>query len=192
MADNKIIRLAAGSDSAPILDIYAPFVQNTAVAFEYDVPTVEEMAQRIDKTLSRYPWVVCEVDEKVVGYAYASAYNERAAYQWSVTSSVYVDPGFQRQGIAGRLYTVLRDVLKLQGFHNVYAGITLPNQKSEGFHLAFGFAAVGTYHNAGYKLGRWHDVRWFELPINSCGSAIPSKTRTVMEALKGREAIVSG
>lgn len=192
MADKGIIRMADSSDAASILDIYTPFILNTAITFEYDVPTIEEMAQRINKTLFKYPWLVCEVDKRVAGYAYASIYNERAAYQWSVVSSVYVDPGFQKRGIATRLYSVLIEVLRMQGFYSVYAGVTLPNEKSERFHRGFGFEPVGTYHHAGYKLGRWHDVRWFELSVNECGLTIPSKTKTLVEVLKDKGTTVLG
>ncbi|NPV93526.1 MAG: N-acetyltransferase [Firmicutes bacterium] len=184
MTDQGTIRLAAPSDAAGILDIYAPFILNTAVTFELEVPTVQEMAQRIENTLARYPWVVWEVDRKVAGYAYASTYNERAAYQWSVVSSVYVDQSCRKQGGATRLYSALRDFLRLQGFHRVYAIIALPNQASERFHQGFGFEAVGTFHRAGFKLGQWHDVGWYELSIDHGGLESPVKTRTPMEVLK--------
>jgi phosphinothricin acetyltransferase len=162
---SKAIRLATELDSAALLKIYAPFIKSTTISFEYEVPTVMDFAQRISATLNKYPWLVCEIDGCIIGYAYASQFNKRAAYDWSVDFSVYIDPEYQRRNIARALYYGIAQVLKLQGYHNAYAIVTLPNPKSESFHQSFGFKPVGIYHNAGYKFDQWHSVKWYEYTI---------------------------
>jgi len=124
---------------------------------------MEDMAQRIQKTLAHWPWMVCDRAGEVLGYAYASQHRERAAYQWSVDVSVYVHPRAHRSGIGRALYTSLIRLLVLQGFYNAYAGITLPNAASVGLHEAVGFRPVGVYRKVGFKLGAWHDVGWWSL-----------------------------
>ena len=111
------------------------------------------------------PWLVWEEDGRVLGYAYASGHRARAAYQWCVEVSVYVHPDARRGGIARRLYTELFERLREQGFYNAYAGITLPNPASVGFHEAMGFRPIGVYPKIGYKFGRWHDVGWWSLRL---------------------------
>lgn len=165
MSINKIIRLANEADSASILEVYAPFITDTIITFEYDVPTVMEFGKRITNITRKYPWLVCEVNGNIIGYAYASKFNERAAYDWSVDFSVYIKPEYHRKNIGKALYFALFELLKMQGYYNAYAGVTLPNIKSEGHHQAFGFKPVGIYRNVGYKFGSWHDVKWFELKI---------------------------
>jgi phosphinothricin acetyltransferase len=165
MNHSNVIRLATAEDSARLLEIYGPFVKNTAVSFEYTVPEEAEFAKRIDTTLEKLPWLVCEIGSEIVGYAYASMHKARAAYQWSVDASVYVDPRYHGRHIGTALYTALFEVLRVQGYYNVYAGITLPNAKSEGLHESFGFVPIGVFHHVGYKLGAWHDVKRFELAL---------------------------
>ncbi|MGE5630561.1 MAG: N-acetyltransferase family protein [Caulobacteraceae bacterium] len=160
------IRLAKEQDSASLLEIYGPYIKDTSVSFEYEVPSVSEFAKRIQGVTEKYPWLVCEYDREIVGYAYASKHRERAAYQWSVDVSVYINPNYHRMHIATALYTALTELLKLQGYYNAYAGITSPNAKSEGFHQSFGFEPIAVYHNVGYKFDIWHDVRWFELALS--------------------------
>ena len=161
----KIIRLATPADSAAILSIYAPFITNTVITFEYDVPSVMDFRQRISSILQKYPWLVCEIDGAIAGYAYASAFHQRAAYNWSVDLSIYIHPLYHGKKIAQALYSALLEMLRLQGYCNAYAGITLPNLKSERLHRSFGFTPVGVYRNVGYKMGQWHDVQWLELKI---------------------------
>lgn len=175
-----IIRSATAEDAPAILAIYAPYVSDTVISFETTPPSVDEMAQRIQKTTGRFPWLVCVADEQensesasqesnrplpIVGYAYASAHRERAAYQWSVDVSVYVNPNFHRRSIGRGLYTALFELLRLQGYVNAYAGITLPNPASVGIHTALGFQPVGVYQQVGYKFGSWHDVGWWCLRL---------------------------
>jgi L-amino acid N-acyltransferase YncA len=146
------IRLASVADSAALVEIYAPYVRNTAVSFEYDPPTATVFGERIAAILQKYPWLVCEIEGRIAGYAYASQYSKRAAYDWSVDSTVYIHPDLQRRGVASALYHALFGLLRLQGFYNVYAGVTASNAPSESFHRSLGFHPVGTYRNVGYKL----------------------------------------
>jgi L-amino acid N-acyltransferase YncA len=160
-----MIRLATPSDAAPIAAIYAPAVTDLPTSFELAPPDADEMARRVATTLARTPWLVCERDGAVLGYAYASAHRERAAYRWSVDVSAYVRADARRLGVARALYASLLALLARQGFRNAYAGVTLPNDASVGLHQAVGFTPVGAYRGVGYKLGAWHDVAWFERPL---------------------------
>ncbi|NLK75307.1 MAG: N-acetyltransferase [Clostridiales bacterium] len=166
MTNSKKIRLVKENDYISLLEIYGPFVRDTSVSFEYVVPTIDEFKKRINNISKIFPWLVCEVNGKVVGYAYASKHRERAAYQWSVDVSIYVAPEYHRNYIAKALYTALIKILRAQGYFNAYAIVALPNEKSEGFHKALGFVPIGVYHNVGYKFDKWHDVKCFELKIS--------------------------
>jgi phosphinothricin acetyltransferase len=159
------IRLATERDAEQIAAIYAPNVTDSIVSFESEPPTAHQMRRRIENTLQRYPWLVCERQGRVLGYAYASAHGSRAAYRWSVDVSVYVHQQAHRTGVGRALYTSLFAALNLQGFYNAYAGATLPNPASVGLHESVGFRAVGVYRGVGYKLGGWHDVGWWHLPL---------------------------
>jgi L-amino acid N-acyltransferase YncA len=159
------IRLAVPDDAKQILAIYAPFCLDTPVSFETRPPTLDEMRQRIDKTIPRFPWLIAEEDRVILGYAYASPHRERAAYCWSVDVSVYVRDGLRRRGIGRALYTSLFALLKVQGFYTAVAGTTLPNPGSIGLHQAMGFQPVGVYRNIGFKCGAWHDVAWWQLML---------------------------
>ena len=180
MPVNKKIRLATPEDSAVLLDIYAPFVRDTAVSFEYDVPTVAEFSTRIVNITPKYPWLVCEIDGRIVGYAYASRFSERKAYDWSVDASLYIHPDYHRKKIGVALYSCLLDLLKLQGFYSVYAVITGVNQRSLDFHQSLGFKPAGFYHNVGYKLNQWQDVQWLVLTITDYIKP-PQKLKSIVE-----------
>ena len=158
----SLIRLASPTDGARLAEIYAPAVVGSWISFELEPPDGFEMARRVGYVTARTPWLVCEHRGAVAGYAYASLYRERAAYQWSVEVSAYVAAEHHRAGVARALYTSLFAALAVQGFHNAYAGVALPNEASEALHLAMGFTPVGTYGHVGYKLGGWRDVRWFD------------------------------
>lgn len=160
------IRLAAKDDARRILDIYAPYIVNTATSFETGLPSKEDMEIRIANCLQKYPWIVCVIDDTIASYVYASKHREREAYQWSCESSIYVADEFKGKGIGKKLYQLLFQVLKLQGFRNVYAGITLPNEASVKLHGKCGFTHFATYENIGYKLGNWQTVGWWKLQIN--------------------------
>ncbi len=164
-----VLRLATPADSNAILDIYAPYIQNTSFTFETEVPSIEEFAERIKNYLNNWPWLVCEIDGKIAGYAYATKYRERTAYQWCVESSIYIHDDFQKAGIGKLLYITLFEILKRQGFRNVYAVINLPNEKSVAFHERLGFTYFATYEQVGYKLGKWKNVGWWRLIVNEFG-----------------------
>lgn len=160
-----MIRLAENRDAPAIQEIYAPVVETTAISFETEPPSVEEIAGRIAKTLPAYPWLVDDEDGKIRGYVYASQHRTRAAYRWSVDVAVYVATDARRQGVGQRLYRPLFDLLRRQGYRSAWAGITLPNAGSVGLHEAIGFRPVGVYRNVGYKAGAWHDVGWWGLDL---------------------------
>jgi phosphinothricin acetyltransferase len=164
-----VLRLATPTDSKGILAIYAPYIANTSFTFETETLSIESFAERIRTNLLEWPWLVCEVDGVIAGYAYATRHRERTAYQWSTESSVYIHDDFQRTGIARALYTALFEILKMQGFRNVYAVINLPNDKSVVFHESFGFNYFATYEKVGYKLGKWKNVGWWRLILNEFG-----------------------
>jgi phosphinothricin acetyltransferase len=163
------IRFTKEADASDILAIYAPYIANTSFTFETEVPQVGEFADRIASYLENWPWLVCEVDGQIAGYAYASRYRERVAYQWSVECSVYVHDDHHRSGIARAMYTALFSILKKQGYRNVYAVINLPNDRSVAFHESMGFKWFATYEQVGYKLGQWKNVAWWRLIINEFG-----------------------
>ena len=166
MKDIKI-RMSREDDAKEILEIYTPYVTDTSITFECDVPSLEEFRNRIRDISLRYPYLVCVIDDKIVGYAYSHRYQERAAYQWNAELSVYVDKSYLRFGIGKALYSALIDISKLQNIHNVYGVVTSPNKNSEKLHEYFGFNKVGVYHNTGYKCGKWHNVMLFEKNINN-------------------------
>ena len=161
------LRLATSQDAAGIRAIYAPVVRDTPTSFEIVPPSEEEIGTRVRKTLTRYPWLVGSARGRVLGYAYAGEHSARAAYQWSVNVSVYVHARARRLGVGQALYGTLFALLRLQGFVRAYAGITLPNAASVGFHESFGFTGVGTFSRVGYKLGAWHDVGYWQMAIQS-------------------------
>jgi L-amino acid N-acyltransferase YncA len=161
-----IIRLATPADAKGILDIYAPYIENTSFTFETETPSLQAFAQRIQDYLQIRPWLVCEVNGTIAGYAYASAYRERVAYQWCVESSVYVHDNFLKAGVGTALYTALFEILKKQGFYTVYAVINLPNERSVAFHEKMGFEYFASYKNVGYKLGKWKTVGWWQLVLH--------------------------
>jgi L-amino acid N-acyltransferase YncA len=155
------LRLATPDDAAQVQRIYEPYC-HTPISFEAVPPSVDEVRQRIIKVLARFPWLVLEHHGVICGYAYAGLHRERAAYAWSVDTSVYVAQDRQGQGIGRALYTSLFELLVLQGYINAYAGVTLPNPASVGLHQAMGFRPVGVYEKVGHKCGVWHDIGWFQ------------------------------
>ena len=159
------VRVATGEDAAAIAAIYAPVVRDTPISFELDPPDIATMRQRVLDTLKVRPWLVCERGGAIVGYAYAATHRERAAYQWCVETSVYIAAEARRQGVGRALYAELLPLLVRQGYVHAYAGITLPNAASVGLHEALGFRPVGIYKAIGFKLGAWHDVGWWDLPL---------------------------
>ncbi|MCV7401632.1 N-acetyltransferase [Mycobacterium fragae] len=159
------VRPATAADAAACVEIYRPYVLDTPITFETDVPTVEEMAERILAARATHEWLVLEVNDNVTGYAYAHQFNPRAAYQWSVETSVYLAQGGLRSGGGRMLYGELLRRLAERGFRRAFGGITQPNEASNALHEAFGFRRVGRYRRVGWKLGAWHDVDWWQLDL---------------------------
>ncbi|QKZ14896.1 GNAT family N-acetyltransferase [Spirosoma sp. KUDC1026] len=159
------IRFATLADAPALLAIYAPYVADSFVSLEYEVPSLTEFTRRIETIQQQLPYLVAEADGHVLGYAYASKHHDRAGYQWSVDTSVYIHADGHRQGIGRQLYDHLFDFLRRQGYYTAYAGITIPNPKSDFFHRSMGFDLVGTYHNVGYKMGAWRSVSWFQYTL---------------------------
>ena len=165
MAGEMTIRAAREEDAAALLKIYEPYVLNTAVTFEFDVPATEDFAGRIRKTLAKYPYLVAELNGEIVGYAYASQFRTRAAYDWSAETSVYVKTGLHRAGVGSALYRTLEDALQEMGIVNLVACITYPNPESVAFHEKFGYRRVGVMEKIGYKAGLWRDILWMTKTI---------------------------
>lgn len=166
MEDMNKVRLIERVDYPKILEIYRPFVEHSNITFEYQCPSLESWSERIDETLENFPWIVVEIGDEIAGYAYAYKHRERVAYSWSCEVSVYLQAKFQKKGLAKILYAKLMEILKFQGFINVYAIVTTPNLASEKFHQDFGFYDVGLFYKSGYKLGHWHNTRWFQLHLD--------------------------
>ena len=190
--DDCALRLARAEDAGQILGIYAPYVLDTAITFEYEVPSREAFARRVREVSAEYPYIVCLSDGRIVGYAYAHRHMERAAYGWNAELSVYIDRAHHGRGLGKRLYGALLELLTLQNVRNVYGGVTAPNPGSERLHESFGFVKLGTYYGTGYKRGAWHDVMWFEKRIGDTsgepGAFVPiaAVDAGVVEAVLGR------
>ncbi|MBQ8397825.1 MAG: N-acetyltransferase [Clostridia bacterium] len=160
------IRPAAVGDAAALSAIYAPYVRETTVTFEYDPPSAEEFAHRIRGISEKYPYFVCCDGDTPVGYAYAHAFRERAAYDWDVEMSIYVDRGHRHGGVGRMLYEALEAALREMGIVNCYACITSPNPASIAFHTALGYRELAVFPRTGFKFGRWLDVTWMVKQIN--------------------------
>ena len=173
------IRLATPSDAATLLAIYAPYVENTAITFEYEVPTIEDFANRIEKTLEKYPYLVAEEDGLILGYAYASTYYARAAYDWAVELSVYVSQDARGKGVGSKLYDELEDLLDQMGYMHFLACISLPNEASLALHQKRGYQQVAHFPKIGYKFERWHDIVWLQKSLDK--QAGPIKLLKEME-----------
>lgn len=169
-----IIRRAVLDDAKALLRIYSPYVSKTAITFEYEVPMLEEFTNRMRHTLKKYPYLVAESDGEIVGYAYAGAFKARAAYDWAVETTVYVDNTRKKQGIGKQLYAALEKILARQNILNLYACIAYPQIEDEylskdsvEFHQHLGYQKVGEFHKCGYKFHRWYDMVWMEKKIGS-------------------------
>jgi phosphinothricin acetyltransferase len=188
-----VIRFATTADGEAVAAIYRPFVEGTAVSFELEPPGAAEMGRRIEATLPALPWLVLDRDG-VQAYAYASRHRDRAAYRWSVDSSVYVASGRRRKGVGRALYTALFALLRAQGFRAVHGGVTLPNPGSVGLHEAMGFRPVGVYGAVGHKLGGWHDVGWWQLSLRAPepSPAEPRPLADLRDSAAVRDALLAG
>ena len=168
------IRIATAADALAVREIYAPIVESTATSFEVDVPPVSEMASRIGDRQPMLPWIVSEEAGSIQGYAYAGRYSSRPAYDWLVETSVYVANPARGSGVGKSLYEALFNLLTLQGYRRVMAGIVLPNPASVGLHESVGFSRIGVYRAMGWKLGAWHDVGWWQKGLGSLESPPPA------------------
>lgn len=161
------IRLAEAADAPALLAIYAPYVTDTAITFEYEIPSIEEFTQRITAILKEYPYLVAESEQgELLGYAYAHAYKERAAYNWSVEVTVYLSEKAKGQGIGKKLYQALETELSKQNILILTACITGGNTHSIQFHEKLGYQQVGVFKKIGYKFEQWHDVYWLQKTID--------------------------
>ena len=156
------IRNVQVEDAANLVAIYAPYVEKTAITFETQVPTVEDFETRIKKTMKKFPYLVAIEEGQIVGYAYASTYYARAAYDWTVELSVYVQKEARGKGVGTLLYTALEEELTARGFKNFLACIALPNPASIALHEKRGYEQVAHFKKIGYKFGTWHDIVWLQ------------------------------
>lgn len=156
------LRMAVPEDAERLLAIYAPYVEHTAITFEYDIPDIKEFEARISRTLEQYPYLTASCQGQIIGYAYASPFKTRAAYNWSVETSIYIEKEFQGHGVGKKLYLALEELLRRQHIINSNACITYSYPESIRFHEALGYRTVAHFTKCGYKLGTWHDVVWME------------------------------
>ena len=163
------IRMANPADAQALLNIYAPYVINTAITFEYDVPSVEEFASRIAHSLEKYPYLIAEEGGNILGYAYASPFHDRPAYDWAVETSIYVDQNIKHRGIGRKLHDALESTLREQGILNMNACIAYPPEEDEHldknsveFHAHMGYRLVGEFYKCGYKFNRCYNMVWME------------------------------
>lgn len=166
------IRVVTKNDVESLLEIYAYYVEKTAITFEYTVPTIQDFTNRIRYILTKYPYLIAEKNGEIVGYTYASAFHERAAYNWAVETSVYVRQDKKKMGIGKELYEALEKVLSAQNIINLNACIAYPRiedeyltQNSIQFHKHLGYRVVGEFYQCGYKFHRWYNMVWMEKHI---------------------------
>lgn len=164
-----VIRPASPEDAEALLEIYAPYVRDTAISFEYDVPSPVEFRERIRKTLERYPYLAAEAGGELLGYAYTGPFKSRAAYDWAVETTIYLRPDRRRLGLGRRLYGALEALSRAQNIWNLNACVGCPEAEdphltwnSVNFHAHMGFRLVGEFYKCGYKFGTWYNMAWME------------------------------
>lgn len=172
MNNNITVRVASVKDAKALLDIYTPYVKDTVITFEYEVPTLKEFEERISNTLTKYPYLVAEKNNEIVGYAYAGEFKGRAAYDWAVETSIYVKVNCRKMGIGKILYNSLEKALSTQNILNLNACIAYPivedkylSKNSVQFHEHLGYRLVGRFYKCAYKFGKWYDMVWMEKHI---------------------------
>ena len=164
-AGSSVVRPASSADAAACVAVYRPYVENTVISWEIEVPTESEMAARIGAARQSHDWLVLERDEQVIGFAYAHGLNRLATYRWSAQTGIYVDLDHRRAGGGRLLYTQLLRRLTERDYRQAFAGITQPNDASNRFHRSFGFREAGLYRRVEWKHDRWHDVAWMQLEL---------------------------
>lgn len=177
MSAGITLRTAAPADAEVLAGIYRPYVEETAISFEYTAPTAEEFRERMARTLERYPYIVAEEAGRILGYAYAGAFIARPAYGWSAETTIYLRREARRRGAGRRLYAALEGALEAMGVRNLYACIGCPRgaddeyltRNSAEFHAHLGYRLVGEFRGCGYKFGRWYDMVWMEKLIGAAG-----------------------
>ena len=169
MSKKITIRNATPQDAKALLKIYGPYVENTAISFEYEVPPIEEFQNRIEKIIKKYPYLIAIENDEILGYAYAGPFYGRAAYDWSVETTIYLAPSACKKGVGRLLYETMEQRLKDMGILNLYACIAYPevddeylDKNSANFHEHMGYTKVGEFHKCGYKFGRWYSMIWME------------------------------
>lgn len=167
------LRVATPQDAPELLAVYAPYVTDTAISFEWQVPGLEEFRGRIRRTLQKYPYLVAVRGEEILGYAYTGPFVGRAAYDWGAETSIYLRRDCRRQGVGRALYAALAGISRAQNIHTLYACIGWPKredqyltQNSAQFHAHLGFKQVGTFENCGWKFNRWYDMIWMEKQLS--------------------------
>lgn len=189
MASNDtIIRLATPQDAGALLKIYEPYVLHTAITFEYDVPSLDEFTGRIRNIQCKFPYIVAESEQGILGYAYANSFHSRAAYDWCVETSIYVDQTRKKQGTGKILYNGLENILREMNIQNVNACISTVEVEDEYlsrnslyFHEHLGYSLVGEFHKCGYKFNRWYNMVWMEKFIGE-HPVTPSPVYTIHDA----------
>lgn len=160
-------RPALPSDAAAMAAIHAPYAAGTAVTFQVEPSTEALFLHKMEENAGRFPFLVCEEEGRVTGFAYASPLRTKEAYQWDAELTVYLARGMGGRGAGSGLYGRLLALLRAQGFAAAYGCVTVPNEASDALHRRFGFREVGRFPASGYKLGRWHDVAWYHLPLQT-------------------------
>jgi len=184
------IRPATAEDDAAVMDIYRPYVTDTAITFASKMPTAEEFRSRMARVARRFPYLVCTFDGEVVGFAFAAEERPHDAYQWNAELSVYLDPKYHRRGVATALYQALIALLKAQGFYNLYAVTVLPNDASIALHRHFGFKDEYENDHAGFKMGQWRDTVWMRLRLKQPHEN-PEKPPKLIEELAPNEVVTA-
>ncbi len=169
------IRVATVDDAGAVAAIYGPIVRDTFISFETEVPTVDEIRARVEDITNRYPWLICEIDGAVVGYAYGSSLRERIAYRWSVEMAVYIADGYRGWGVGKALSISLMECLRLLGFRQAFGRVALPNPASVGLIESLGGRATGIERSVGFKSGEWVDVGEWQMELSASGDA-PAET----------------
>ena len=183
------LRFASPADAEALVAIYAPYIRKTAITYEYEIPSAEEFARRIETYSAKYPYLVAEINGIPVGYAYACPLGSRPAFDWSVETAIYIREDCKGLGIGKALYEKLEAILKIMGIRTMTAAVASVEREdpyltnaSIAFHLRMGFTPVGTFHNAGCKFGRWYDLAWLEKAIGTYDTQ-PPHPRTVHEVI---------